>query len=293
MANVGVRPRAVAAAVATLLVAAPALAQPLGPTPPAKPATEAQKRQAGELVKKAITKSQANDHEGAIALYLDAYKVVPSALLLSNVGTEYQQDGKLVEALKYFCMYLQEDPTGTNASYATAQAKVVQVELGHPVPDDAQVCAPAADVTPPPDVVPPPVVEPPLVVPPGPPPGRDLKLAGLGTGAAGVVAIGIGVVFGLKAKAISDEISDHCAGQDPCPEWPANIKEREAAGQRDENIQVATLIVGSSLLAVGAIVYLVGRTKANQAQESRLQTSMRLVPSASPTTVGLGLVGRF
>ena len=44
-----------------------------------------------------------------------------------------QSAQKPVEALRYFCMYLKEDPTGPVASYATAQAKVVQNQLGNPV----------------------------------------------------------------------------------------------------------------------------------------------------------------
>ena len=87
-----------------VLAATPALAQPRSnPTP---------KEQAAELVKKAIAKSDAGDHQGAIDLYLEAYKLAPLHSLLSNVGTEYQKAGKNIDALRYFCMYLEKDPTG-------------------------------------------------------------------------------------------------------------------------------------------------------------------------------------
>src|SRR5215218_2872589 len=117
------RPRALAAALASLLVASPVLAQPK---------TDQQKQQlAGELVKKAITRSQEGDHLGAIDLYLQAYSLIPQHTLLSNVGNEYQQAQKPIEALKYFCMYLDKDPTGTNATYAQVKAKALQIELGN------------------------------------------------------------------------------------------------------------------------------------------------------------------
>src|SRR5215510_8819840 len=101
------RPRALVVALASVLAAAPAMAQP-------KQANRPPQDVANDLVKQAITKSQQGDHLAAIDLYLSAYSLVPQHTLLSNVGNEYQQAGKPVEALKYFCMYLDKDPTGTN-----------------------------------------------------------------------------------------------------------------------------------------------------------------------------------
>src|SRR5580704_1959596 len=85
---------------------------------------------------------QAGDLELAIELYKQAYDVVPTPILLSNIGSEYEQAKKPVLALKYFCKYLDADPTGSNASYATAKAKALQIDLGTPVTDDASVCKP-------------------------------------------------------------------------------------------------------------------------------------------------------
>src|SRR5689334_18696804 len=123
-------------ATAVLLVcgamAGPALAEP----------TEKDKQVAGDLVKKAIARSQAGDHAAAIDLYLKAYTIVPNSILLSNIGTEFQASGKPSQALRYFCMYLDKDPGGTNAPYATLQAKALQGELGNADVDDRDVCAP-------------------------------------------------------------------------------------------------------------------------------------------------------
>src|SRR5262245_38166086 len=116
-------------------LAGPAHAEP-------KPATDKDRQIANELVKRAIAKSQAGEHAAAIDIYLQAYTIVPSSILLSNIGTEYQHSGKFAEALRYFCMYLEKDPSGTNATYATAQAKKMQIELGNTRVDDRDVCAP-------------------------------------------------------------------------------------------------------------------------------------------------------
>ena len=72
------RPRALAACLASLLVASPVMAQPK--SPPSRPPQEL----ANDLVKQAITKSQAKDHLGAIDLYLQAYSLIPQHTLLST-----------------------------------------------------------------------------------------------------------------------------------------------------------------------------------------------------------------
>src|ERR1044071_3799890 len=128
------RSRTAAAVLASLLAVSPALADP-------RPPSEKDKQVAGDLVKKAISKSQAGDHNAAIDLYLQAYTIVPNSILLSNIGAEYQQSDRPQQALRYFCMYLDKDPSGTNAPYAAAQARALQVEVGNKDVDDRDVCA--------------------------------------------------------------------------------------------------------------------------------------------------------
>ena len=97
----------------------PALAQPTSAT-----------QKASELVKKAIAKSEAGDHQAAIKLYNDAYDLAPNSALLSNIGAQYQELRQWEDALEYFCRYLQEDPGGVNAAFARSQAKIVARQLG-------------------------------------------------------------------------------------------------------------------------------------------------------------------
>src|SRR5215813_5616945 len=82
--------RVLASLLASVMIISPVLAQP-------------KDKGAQELVKKAITASNRGDHLAAIDLYLEAYKMAPVPVLLSNIGREYQQADKQVEALKYFC----------------------------------------------------------------------------------------------------------------------------------------------------------------------------------------------
>jgi tetratricopeptide (TPR) repeat protein len=273
---------------ALVLVASSAAAQPT-PSP-------AQKQQASSLVKEAIAKSQSGDHATAIELYLQAYALIPQPLLLSNIGSEYQQENKTVEALKYFCKYLEADPTGSNVSYATAQAKTLQIQLGNKV-DDKDVCKPTlAPPPPPPDTTGTGSAAPPgpqvtgtgdLSTPPAAPPehhGKGLEYAGLGIGAAGAIGLGVGVYFGVQAKSASDTISNHKIG-DP---WPANIKQIEKDGQSDEDKQVTFMIAGGAVLAAGAVIYLIGHARASASEEHA-----SLAPIVTPDSLGLAVGGSY
>src|SRR5262245_56418502 len=218
-------------AIACMSILAPALAA--GQPPP----TPQQKQAASDKVKQAIAKSQAGEHEAAVELYLETYGIIPQPLLLSNIGSEYQQMKKPVEALKYFCKYLEADPAGANVSYAASQARTLYVDLGGvaTVPYE-DVCTPIVKA-PPPAEPPHPTpaasrAEPPASEPsPGPAQGPvdtgpktstpAIRYVGIGFAVIGAAAIGGGVYFGLEAKKISDEISNHNV-DDP---WPANIKD--------------------------------------------------------------------
>ncbi len=263
--------RVTAALVASLLIASPALAQP-------RPPTDAQKQQAGDLVKKAIAKSQAGDHPGSIDLYLQAYAIVPLPVLLSNIGAEFQQSSKPVEALKYFCKYLEADPTGSSAAYAAAQAKVLQVELNNKV-DDANVCAPAPAVV---ETTPDPV----LVTPPPAPapranPGRTLELAGMAVGGVGVLSLGLGFYFGSEASSISDQISNH----NPADPWPDNINDLEKQGESHETKQIIFLTVGGVALVGGAALYFLGRSKRS--------SEVSITPTVAAGGAGVVFSGAF
>jgi hypothetical protein len=278
------RSRLLAAALVSSLVAAPAMAQPKGSNrPPADVAND--------LVKQAITKSQQGDHLGAIDLYLAAYSLIPQHTLLSNVGNEYQQAGKPVEALKYFCMYLDKDPTGTNATYATSKAKALQIELGKKNVDDKNVCKPDTEEAPEGPDEPPAgggvtgtqgLEKPEKPEKPEPAsPGRGLKLAGVGIGAVGLVGLGVGTFYGLKAQEKSDLISNH----DRTMPWPDEIRQIEADGAAFEKRQILLTIAGGALTATGVVLFIIGATRSSPSSTEKL--SVR--PLATPDSLGIAL----
>jgi len=280
-------------AVALALVIAPAMAL-------AQPSAK-DKQKASDLVKKAIAKSQAGDHQAAADLYLEAYDIIPQPLLLSNIGSEYQQLKKHVEAMKYFCKYIEADPTGSNLAYATAQARTLYIELGGVTTvEDKDLCKPI--VKPPPD--PPPrssvgtrsttsatssldrddstASDEPTDTDTSESKTNPLRYVGLGVGIAGAGLFGLGVYYALEAKKISDQITNH----DPMEPWPSNIKQLEADGESFEKKQVGFMVAGGIAVVTGVTIFLVAKPK-------RASERVTLVPTATQDSVGVTALGRF
>jgi hypothetical protein len=267
----------------------------------------ANKQQAQELVKKAIAKSQSGDHLAAIDLYLDAYKVVPLAQLLSNIGTEYQSAQKPVEALRYFCKYLDAEPTGALSTYANAQAKVLQVQLTSQQSGDPckpQTTPPKDDDVDKPDTKPKAdpkiaqVTEPPSETKEGTVSsggGATIRYVGLGGIAVGAVVLGVGGYFGYRAKHFSDEITNH----DPSQPWPDTIKQDESDGKSAQTKQIAFMVAGGAIAATGVVLYLVGRSKTPEEQHATSNRAHKprpwavVTPAAAPDSVGLVVSGGF
>jgi tetratricopeptide (TPR) repeat protein len=270
--------------VVVLSLLAPALAL-AGPT--AK-----QKAKASELVKQAIAKSQAGEHETAVELYEEAFKIIPQPLLLSNIGSEYQALQKPVEALKYFCKYLEADPNGSNGTFVTAQAKTLYIELGGiTTVEDADVCKPIVKPAP---LEPEPVVEekkpPPVVVKKVEPPRESPKASpirwvGVGLGVVGLGVFGGGVYFGRKAQDITDQINNH----DPDVPWPSNINQLEDDGADYEKKQIALMIGGGVAVAAGVAMFFIGAPSSH----AEGTASVSITPVATPDTLGFAAAGRF
>lgn len=291
------RSAALAAALASVLAAAPVMAQP-------KSANRPPQDVANDLVKQAITKSQQGDHLAAIDLYLSAYSLIPQHTLLSNVGNEYQEAGKPVEALKYFCMYLDKDPTGTNATYAASKARALQIELGNKNVDEKSLCKPPKKTKPKEEPEKekekakeePPKEEEDVSGTKGldkpahhekkkespSSPGGTLKIAGIAMGVVGLGGVGLGTYYGMKAQEKSDILSNH----NPAEPWPDNIRDIEADGEKLEKRQIYVTIAGGALTATGVVLFIMGATKTAPAEKS---DKLSIRPTATPSSIGLAI----
>jgi hypothetical protein len=296
--------RSTAVLLACCLLASPALADKESREPKAPKAVSDQDRQvASDLVKKAIARSGAGDHSAAIDIYVQAYTLVPNSILLSDIGSEFQQMGKQREALRYFCMYLAKDPTGTNATYASTQAKAMHALISKKHndddDDDDDVCAPPRK-HPTPETTdhgkPSPTTATQPIDDPAAPAAREddttMRYAGIGLGAAGVVGVGIGIYGGIEAKNISDEITNHPKGTP----WPNGIQSVQRRGQNYEYLQIGGLVGGGVLAGVGLVLFLrsagAGDPVDKASKPDKPDKGDRTV-HVTPTSNGFAVYGRF
>lgn len=280
-------------AVALALIASSSLAQ-AQPKP-----TQQQIQQAGDLVKKAIAKSQSGDHTLAIELYQQAYNIIPQPILLSNIGSEYQQAQKPADAVKYFCRYLEADPNGPGVGFATTQVKSMQIQLGNEV-DDNDVCRvkPKKAPEPPPTTT----TEPPITGtnfgPAGGPaaeepshPGRAFEYTGAAVMIASAVPLVIGLGYTYKSYSLDSQIADHKMTD----QWPTtidgiNIKDWPTEGKRFNHDAYVFAIPGAIGVLIGGGILYYGIHKSNAAPAAE---HARIVPTASAHDAGLAVVGSF
>ena len=282
-----------AAALLVLSVGA-AVAQPRSPAPTAP--TAQQKAEIERLAKQAIAKGQKGDHEGAIKDYLDAYAIAPATttVLLSNIGHEFKLIKKPYEALKYYCLYLEKEPTGAAANYVLAEASGIWRELGN---KEGEVCVKKPE--PPVEKKPDPPVDTgltgtqPIKPPPPAKSGGGMKIAGLGIAGAGVVVLGAGFIFGTKAQAKSDLITQGppLDAQGNQLDWGEHLAEGwdgiekiQSDGETYEKLQIGLSVVGGAMVIGGTALYFLGRSKA---------TDTTVSASATKSSGGVVFSGRF
>lgn len=282
--------------VASCVLTGPAVADPKDREPKSSSDKES-KQAASELVKKAIGRSQAGDHSAAIEAYLQAYTLVPNAILLSNIGSEFQQQGKHKEALRYFCMYLEKDPNGTNVPYATTQVRQLQTMMGNQVDDDDVCAVPKRRPAPAPTEEDPgePGKHGPKAAPAAgatadeaPDDNSTMRYAGIATGAVGVVGLSLGIYWGVKAKDISDELSNHKTGEP----WPADTRQKESDGKTYDHLQIAGLAIGGVAVGVGIYLYVHSLSAGESSSSDKPKKDDRVV-HVTPTTNGVAVFGRF
>ena len=91
-----------------------------------------------------------------------------------------------------------------------------------------------------------------------------MEIAGIATGAAGVVALGVGTYFGLHARKLNESSKAGCDGDACFPDAKQQRLDAISAG----NWSTVAFIVGGVLVAGGATLFVLGRSK-----ESGLQVA--------------------
>lgn len=232
-----------------------------------------------------MSKAKAGQHEDAIALYSEAYVIAPLSLLLTNIGSEYKELDRKEDALKYFCRYLEQDPTGNNAEFARDSATAMWSALSNgKAPLESEVCTvpPMPVVTPVVPVTPPVQLNAPVATDAHP--GKKLKIAGLALAGVGVLGLVIGGYYGYKGLSVADDINNHKGGW---TDGDGGILAAQERGHRYNKLQAVFMITGGVLLISGVAEYMLGRSRANSAEH------VAVAPVVSSDSAGLVLGGSF
>jgi tetratricopeptide (TPR) repeat protein len=105
-------------------------------------------------------------------------------------------------------------------------------------------------------------------------PGRTLQLSGIAAGAVGVASLALGVGFGVRARSLSNELSQ------PGADYGKHI-----AGERANVVQIVGLVGGTVLVAAGATLYWLGHS------QGKHQEGVTIAPMVSDHLAGLVLSG--
>jgi tetratricopeptide (TPR) repeat protein len=268
---------------------------------------DARRAKARDLTERAIEKVRVGDHEAAIDLYLRAYELSSEAILLSNIGSAYQSLGRRERALRYFCRYLEADPTGKLAGFAREQAQQISTDLGQRAMCEKQADKPkstgtagTADTAGTAGTA---DTRPGLIgsredsgaidrsssgevtgsVSSGKEPrlASPLRTGGLALAGVGVIGLGIGGYYGYVGKQASDVISNNDDG------WTAEELEQQEIGKRANTRMTIALISGGSAVVVGTALYFLGRSMRVEGRE------VAVVPQVSPESSGFAVLGSF
>jgi hypothetical protein len=114
--------------------------------------------------------------------------------------------------------------------------------------------APVETKPPPPSPVAPPIIPPPAVEAAPASGGTTQRIAGVAVGAAGIVAVGVGSFFGLRAASLHDDAeTNHCDAA-TCDQRGADLTSDARGAATASTILFA---VGGAAIAAGVILYLV------------------------------------
>lgn len=112
----------------------------------------------------------------------------------------------------------------------------------------------------------------------------------LGVGAGGVVALGVGAFFGLKAKSSYDDAKKLCGDDLQCKDADALARSKQLVDDSHSkgNISTGLVVGGLAMVGAGVVLYLTAPRSTEQAT-----AQARIVPVPHQGGAGLALTGTF
>jgi hypothetical protein len=202
-----------------------------------------------------------------VEILADMYAQTGHITYVYNQGRCYQQNGVADKAINRFREYLRRATNITAADRQEVEQFIAELEKQQEERarrDAARTAPPPTELTPPPPVVTAPA-QPPPTVEATPPPSRfdagRMRKIGMGLGAAGVLAIGAGVVLSLKVQSFERTLEKDLARGDLDNQ---QLSARMRDGARLETFQWVAYGAGAALIAGGATCYLLGYRASEQ-----------------------------
>ena len=124
---------------------------------------------------------------------------------------------------------------------------------------------------------------------PEPPPssGNGLRTAAYVTGALGVVSLGVGTYFGVKAISKNNDAKDVCPVANACHDPAGESLTKDA--QSAATVSNVTIAVGAAFVVAGVVLYLTSAPKEKAESSARLE----LHPLLGRDLAGIGFGGSF
>lgn len=114
------------------------------------------------------------------------------------------------------------------------------------------------------------------------------KYLGLGIGAGGLVAVGVGLVFGKQAMSANDDAKALCGAELQCSAENFDRGQQLVDdGRTKATISTVLVVTGGVAIAAGVVLFIT----APRAKER--STSARIVPLIDSTGAGIGFAGSF
>ncbi|MGE0546182.1 MAG: tetratricopeptide repeat protein [Kofleriaceae bacterium] len=236
--------RAVVLVLAVMLAGGVAVAQP---SPANRQAAEAHYKQ-GEAF------FAAEDFDRAIEQFEQAYQLAPMPLLHFNLGLCFKRKGERAEAIARFKRYITEEPRGARVDEAAEYIATLTREIEAASSAEAvrrkqdaeykqaeerrlaeqrkrQAEAREARKA----------------------RAKTMKIVGTTVGVVGLVAVGVGVKYGIDAYSYEKELMGYEG-----PFWTDGELAKFARGQTAETRSVVASTIGGALVVTGAIVLILG-----------------------------------
>lgn len=306
---------AVAIQAAGQAAGAPALAQPAAETTASKQEqarklfedAEAHKRRGDEQAARGEQQEARSAYGLAAEAYSKAFELYEHPAFIYNLAQMRRLRGEQRRAIRAYETYLVLDPGGAQAS--TARSFIAQLTLELDAEASQPGPQPSMEATRP-EAAPSTPAEPAAGAPePGQDTGnapvssgtmgsagltattspvrdadagRGLRVAGLVSAAVGLAGLGLGVKFGLDARAASQELSDKPPGEP----WDPSDRRRIQSGQDAERNMIISMSLGGAALVAGGVLYAFGVVQGSSA-------GLAVRPTASPDGIWVHLAGRF